>query len=633
MGVDVFFVISGYLITRKIEEEIALGVFSFRNFYVNRARRLFPALFVTVLVTFVLSSLLLAADHFKQFAQSAVWTALSASNIFFWIDLGYWAADNHLKPLLHTWSLSVEEQFYLFWPLALYFLSKFANKFVPAALTLTGALSFIAAVAYFKIDQDAVFFLTPFRVFEFVVGALLVWLERAPKRQILSNVLSSIGLCAVISSIIAFRPHAPTALVIIPCIGAAFMIYGGVAPSLEKIWNNPVAVYTGRISYSIYLVHWPIIVFYQYWRFNEIQQSEKIGLVIASVLAAIPLHHFVEQRYRRGIADTRLRFALACGSLSALLVVAGAAASTMIRPQIPPLSDPWIMERVSRPACEGGFGLCVTSHPDIVLVGDSHAGHYAPAIAETLKQTHLSGSQYPMVPGCPFVVGISPTDPSAKRADCIGGKYDWLSRVTQENPRVVILAGLWEVGMGRGFGRRYKPDEGPRELNQEEAQQLWATKMKETVDLLLTNGRKVILMGNGPLVANPPSACFDRPAFLGSFDCSRMNVIVDPDTHAFTRKVLRQIEASHPAQVFFFDAWPYLCNGNLCPLSDGAQTFYKDQHHLTPYGALWLQRQAFADLSRFLLGAVQTPVLPHVEHEKGQAGEQILPLNANAGHN
>jgi peptidoglycan/LPS O-acetylase OafA/YrhL len=619
VGVDVFFVISGYLITRKIEEENALGVFSFRNFYVNRARRLFPALFVTVLVTFFFSSLLLAADHFKLFAQSAVWTALSTSNIFFWFDSGYWATDNRLKPLLHTWSLSVEEQFYLLWPLALYFLSKIANKFVPTALTLAGAISFIAAVAYFRNDQDAVFFLTPFRIFEFVVGALLVWLERAPKRQILSYVLASIGLCLVISSIITFRPHTPTALVIIPCIGAAFMIYGGVAPSLEKIWNNPVAVYTGRISYSIYLVHWPIIVFYQYWRFNEIQHSEKIGLVIASVLAAIPLHHFVEQRYRRGLPDTRLRFALAWGSLSALLVVAGAAASTMIRPLIPPLSDPWIMQRVSRPACEGGFGLCGASHPDVVLVGDSHAAHYAPAIAETLKQTHLRGSQYPMVPGCPFLVDISPADGSAKGPDCIGGKYDWLSRVAQENPRVIILAGLWEVGMANGFGRRYKLDAEPRELTQAEAQFLWSTKMKETIDLLLTNGRKVILMGNGPLVANPPSACFDRPAFLGRFDCSKMNVIVDPDTHAFTRKVLSQIEASHPTQVFFFDAWPYLCNGNFCPLSDGAQTFYKDQHHLTVYGALWLQHQAFADLSRFLLRAVQKPVQRPNQYKNDQA--------------
>ncbi|MFL6465272.1 MAG: acyltransferase family protein, partial [Bryobacteraceae bacterium] len=392
VGVDVFFVISGYLITKKIEEEIALGDFSFRNFYENRARRLFPALFVTVLITFLFSSLLLAADHFKLFAQSAVWTALSASNIFFWIDSGYWATDSRLKPLLHTWSLSAEEQFYFFWPFALYFLSKYANKSVATALTLAGAVSFVAAAAYFKIDPDAVFFLTPFRVFEFVVGAVLVWLERRPKRQMSRNALSSIGICVVISSIITFRPHTPTALVILPCIGAAFMIWGSVAPSLERIWNNPVSVYLGRISYSIYLVHWPIMVFYQYWRFNEIQQSERIALVIASVLAAIPLHHFVEQRYRRGVAGTRLRFAFAWGSLSALLVVSGAIASTMIRPQIPPLSDPWIMERVSRPACEEGFGLCITSHPDVVLVGDSHAAHYAPAIAETLKQSKLLGS-------------------------------------------------------------------------------------------------------------------------------------------------------------------------------------------------------------------------------------------------
>jgi hypothetical protein len=111
-----------------------------------------------------------------------------------------------------------------------------------------------------------------------------------------------------------------------------------------------------------------------------------------------------------------------------------------------------------------------------------------------------------------------------------------------------------------------------------------------------------------------------------------MNVIVDPDTHVFTREVLRQIEDSHPTQVFFFDAWPYLCNGNSCPLSDGAQTFYIDQHHLTPYGALWLQHHAFADLSRFLLGAVQKPVLPPSEYQKGQADGQI-PLNADAGHN
>jgi len=116
-------------------------------------------------------------------------------------------------------------------------------------------------------------------------------------------------------------------------------------------------------------------------------------------------------------------------------------------------------------------------------------------------------------------------------------------------------------------------DVGQRELNRAEARIVWSEKIRETVDLLLRNDRKVISRGNGPSVANPPSVCFDRPAFLGRYDCSKMNVIIDPEIHAFTREVLREIEANHPTKVFFFDAWSYLCNGDLCALSDGGQTF------------------------------------------------------------
>jgi hypothetical protein len=248
----------------------------------------------------------------------------------------------------------------------------------------------------------------------------------------------------------------------------------------------------------------------------------------------------------------------------------------------------------------------------VVLIGDSHAIHYAPAVAETLKQTRLRGSLYPFVPACPFVLDIHPANIPADSADCIRGKQEWLSRIAQDNPRVIVLAGLWELGMAKVYGKPYTLDVGQRELDRAEARIVWSEKMRETVDLLLSNDRKVILMGNGPLVANPPSVCFDRPAFLGRFDCSRMNVIVDPETHAFTRDVLRQIEASHPTKVLFFDAWAYLCNGDLCALSDGGQTFYKDQHHLTPYGALWLQHHAFAGLSNFLLGAGQNAPPPPI---------------------
>src|SRR5262249_6305243 len=153
------------------------------------------------------------------------------------------------------------------------------------------------------------------------------------------------------------------------CIGAALMIYGGVAPSLERVWNNPLGVYIGQMSYSVYLVHWPVVVFYQYWRFNEMQHLERVGLVIASLLLAMPLHHFVEQRYRRGPSESRLRFAVAWGSLSAFLVIVGVATSTLVKPSIAPLSDPWIIERASQPLCEGGFGLCATDHAEVVLIG------------------------------------------------------------------------------------------------------------------------------------------------------------------------------------------------------------------------------------------------------------------------
>ena len=483
------------------------------------------------------------------------------------------------------------------------------------ALSAIGALSLIACVAYSRIDPDAVFFLTPFRVFEFAVGALLVWLERAPRYRPVRHALSVLGFCFVVISIVTFRPHTPTPLVIFPCIGAALMIYGGVAPFLERVWNNPAGVYLGRISYSLYLVHWPTMVFYQYWCFNEIEQSERAGLVVASVLLAIPLHHLVEQRYRRGRDDTRLRFAVAWGTLSSLLVVAGVAATTMLKPPIQPLADPWIVRRTSLPFCEDGVGLCEGDHADVVLIGDSHAVHYAPAVAEALKELHIQGSFYPAEAACPFVLDIHPTDNPTKDAACIRKKLEWQSRVERENPRVVILAALWEVGMaGRFGGRPYTFDIGPHKLPPAEAANKWSEKMRETVDVLLRNGRKVVLMGNGPVVANPPSACFDRPAIFGHFDCSKMNVVLDPEIQAFTREVLAQIQASHPTSVFFFDAWPHLCKGNSCPLSDGGQTLYKDQHHLTDYGAFWLQRHAFAGLSNFLFEA-QRDVPPRVQSE------------------
>ncbi len=605
-GVDVFFVISGYLITKKIQGEIAQGRFSFFNFYIDRARRLFPALFVTAAITLLCAMVLMAADHRKEVAQSVVWTALSVSNVFFYAGSGYWTADNILKPLLHTWSLSAEEQFYLFWPLGLVWLSKVPRRYFPFALNVIGATSLVAAMLYFRTDQEAVFFLTPFRLFEFAMGANVVWIERLPRiRFFFDAALSGLGFCMIVGAIYVFRPGASTAHMMLPCAGAALMIYGGTASFIAPVWNNRLSLYIGRISYSIYLVHWPVMVFYQYWRYGQISSNEKIGLVAASVLLAMPLHHFVEQQFRYGRPAARPRYAFAWGSLTLMLTVAGTLVWTMIKPAPAPSSDPWLVAHASLPPCENGLGLCDNPKPKIVLIGDSHAIQYVPAIAEALKENGLSGSLYPPRGNCAFVLDISSAYFDKSREDCMESKADWLRKLQQDDPRVVILAGMWENGMITGFGLRYAIDGKPQKLDFDEAKALWSSKMHATVDLLLRSGRKVLLMGNGPLLNSAPSACFDRPVLLGRFECAKMNVVTDPAIHAFVRQTLQQIMASHPGDVFFFDAWKYLCAENLCALSDGAQTFYKDRHHLTPYGALWLQHHAFSELSAFIAASLK----------------------------
>ncbi len=178
-GVDVFFVISGYLITNNIVSDIEKGTFTFSNFYLRRVRRLFPALFVTILLTFAYGFFVFPGSLLEPLAKSVVASVLSVSNILFWSEAGYFDADAELKPLLHTWSLSVEEQFYFVWPALLVFLSQMRRVWiVPAFAVIAGAISLWAAQQWLVSDPSGAFFLAPFRITEFAVGALCVWLLR-----------------------------------------------------------------------------------------------------------------------------------------------------------------------------------------------------------------------------------------------------------------------------------------------------------------------------------------------------------------------------------------------------------------------------------------------------------------------
>ena len=301
-GVDVFFVISGFLITRLLLRDVNKDTFSFRRFYMRRIRRLAPALLATVVVTFIVASFFLTPHHFQRFSGATLASLLSVSNIYFWSESGYFDTASGLKPLLHTWSLSVEEQFYLVWPALLFFIRGRSAKIIGAIFLVLFSTSLVAAKLATDVMPGAAFFFMPFRIYEFVIGAALALIPLAHLRGNKWNELFvAIGLALVYFCVTGFDKSTafPDINALIPCMAAAFLIAFGTSPVLGWLLRNPISVFMGKISYSLYLVHWPVIVLYKHISFeNVVVGRTRIALILLTFILAIALHYLIENRFR-----------------------------------------------------------------------------------------------------------------------------------------------------------------------------------------------------------------------------------------------------------------------------------------------------------------------------------------------
>tara|TARA_R110002049_G_scaffold44030_7_gene129138 strand:- start:4199 stop:6040 length:1842 start_codon:yes stop_codon:yes gene_type:complete len=327
VGVDIFFVISGFLITRLLVAEVDTNhKISYRRFYLRRARRLLPAMLFTLAVTCAVSIGFLSPLQLENFGASLVSAVLTVPNIFFYTDSGYFEADASLKPLLHTWSLGVEEQFYYVWPMLI---GVFAlNRWEPPVLTAAvGLLSLYFCQALLAGNPDASFFLMPLRVYEFAIGGILVWAIRAEtQHKLLPEVLLAIGLGLIGYSVFAYSEHTafPGVNALVPCVGAALCIYAGQVSYLGKLLSNRLSVGIGLISYSLYLAHWPIMVFYKHSISDgPISRSESIALTLGSMAVAVLMYFFVETPFRKS-RESNARFLASCASVALLLLCLGA---------------------------------------------------------------------------------------------------------------------------------------------------------------------------------------------------------------------------------------------------------------------------------------------------------------------
>jgi peptidoglycan/LPS O-acetylase OafA/YrhL len=327
VGVDIFFTISGFLIGTIILRETAERRFTFTAFYERRIRRIFPALFVMLLVSFVLAWKFLLPLEFSDFAKSLAGATFSVSNVYFWLQAGYFDAAATSKPLLHTWSLAVEEQFYLFFPILVVFLRRYLPRRVELAIYLLAATSFVISVYGAFRYPTTTFYWAHTRAWELLLGTILTF-ARFPKihRPILRHLAGVVGLLLIVAALLLCTTSTPFPglAALPPCLGAALIIAAGRSgPNVVgRVLAWKPVVFIGLISYSLYLWHWTVIVYYQagLTLIRGLSRHEAQALQFGlSVVLAILSWRFVEVPFRSGVLRVQRRL-LFQGAMAAIAV-------------------------------------------------------------------------------------------------------------------------------------------------------------------------------------------------------------------------------------------------------------------------------------------------------------------------
>jgi peptidoglycan/LPS O-acetylase OafA/YrhL len=345
VGVDIFFVISGYLITGIIESELKSGAFSFARFYERRVRRLLPALYAMVALTAIPSFHYLLTSERAEFFRSVAAVVTFTSNFFFWLQTGYFDHAAVEKPLLHTWSLAVEEQFYLALPLMLWglaFAARGRRLLLPAMLAALALASFGLSIWLMATDRSAnAFFMSPPRAWEFLIGGLIASKNCPVLRQAPAQRLArTIALVMIAIPIFSLRqgPGFPGFNALAPCVGAAMFIWSGIGvPTHKRSAFSPLPLvgFFGRISYSLYLWHWPLFTFARFSKSSLVlDTADKLALFAVTVLISYLSWRYVEQPFRnRALVPTRRDAFRIAAAASVVLLAGGALGAALSRGQ------------------------------------------------------------------------------------------------------------------------------------------------------------------------------------------------------------------------------------------------------------------------------------------------------------
>ena len=302
LGVDIFIVISGYLITSFIFNRLKIKKFNLKEFLIRRSKRLLPTFFVVLFLCFIFSFFIFLPLELIKFSKSLISATFLSSNFFFWLSSGYWDESNS-NPLLHTWSLSLEWQFYFIFSILSVFIWHLARKKISILVHLIFFIIFLVSIvlAITFLDRSMSFFLLPFRIYEFLIGSFVYFI--IDKKNLIieknKNLLSILAVVIIIYSFFVFdsNSNVPGYIALLPCLSTALLIY--ISNSIvHKFLKNKILVYLGLISYSLYLYHWPILIFYSWLNIVEINFITKLSLILFSIAISSVNYHFLEKPIR-----------------------------------------------------------------------------------------------------------------------------------------------------------------------------------------------------------------------------------------------------------------------------------------------------------------------------------------------
>lgn len=618
VGVDIFFVISGFLIGGILWKELALtGRLSLTNFLVRRIRRLAPAYVAMAIVVSVASSVILLPFELREFGKSLIASTFYLSNVYFASQSGYFDTDSSTKILLHTWSLSLEEQFYVFLPLLMLILSRWRRALL-AAVAVACAGSLLANLLFTPIAHTAAFYLFPFRAWELLSGVLLaIYGHERAARWRHHAALSWLGLALILGSVafVSDDRNFPGFQVIAPVLGTLLIILNGRHENpVNALLSSPPMVFLGLISYSLYLWHWPVVTLWSYYRGSEIGTADVAGWLALSLGLAWLSWRYVEQPFRQNSRLSRRSIAASMLAASASMLAIGGliyrgdgfperfgpAVRTHIEASADFIQD-WSRCSVPSEGPFAGIRLCPLGpegKPAFLVWGDSHARAFKDGLDRLAYDSNTPGLMIWRA-GCPPLFGVQKQESSSSREEdeaCSRANDRMLEAVSGTlDIDNVLLIGRWayyEQGAGTGLDAHntIALAKYPGALPGAQPQsQVYDDAVDETLGILSQRFKRVLVLRQVPEIPWYDSRDVARRLARGDAVAdqeARFSIPLPAVAERGGAAEAPFLKAQRENKITWLDADSYFCSSQSCSAVREGQSMYFDNNHITNSTAL-----------------------------------------------